>query len=104
LISLFLQWSPADDSGTCRAKLEQALNERRSLLLVNKKLVHEKHLRKEQELQRLPDDETTVYISKLERCIAALSLKCNVPNPFLPHPDAETKEQDSEAKNSRQQL
>jgi hypothetical protein len=67
--------------GTSRAKLEQALNERRSLLLVNKRLIQEKKMRQEQE-SKLPDEDTTVYISKLERCVAALSLKCNVPNPL----------------------
>lgn len=76
-----LAWSPADDLGTSRAKLEQALNERRSLLLVNKRLIQEKKMRQEQE-SKLPDEDTTVYISKLERCVAALSLKCNVPNPL----------------------
>jgi hypothetical protein len=71
--------------GTCRVKLEQALNDRRSLLLVNKKLVKKQQ---QQELQRIPDEETADYVSKLERCIAALSLKCNVPNPFLAHKSA----------------
>ena len=86
-LTVFCQWNPADDSGTCRAKLEQALNERRSLLLVNKKLIQD-HRQQQQvqqqqeELPKLPDEETAVYIAKLERCVAALSLKCNLPNPF----------------------
>ena len=61
-------------------KLEQALNDRRSLLLVNKKLVQKQQ---QQESLRLHDEETANYVAKLERCIAALSLKCNVPNPFM---------------------
>jgi hypothetical protein len=76
--SLSLQWSAADDSGTCRAKLEQALSERQSLLLVNKKLIGE------QQQQRQRDEQSAAYAAKLERCIAALCLKCDIPNPFPP--------------------
>lgn len=68
--------------GACRAKLEQALDDRRSLLLVNKKLLD----KQEQKIShKLLDEDTADYISKLERCIAALSLKCNLPNPFFVH-------------------
>ena len=84
--SLHFQWNPADDVGTSRAKLEQALDERRSLLLVNKKLIQDRQQQQQQqESQRLSDEETAVYIAKLERCVAALSLKCNIQNPFQAH-------------------
>jgi hypothetical protein len=58
---------------------------------VNKRLLQEKQKWLELESQRLPDEDTAVYISKLERCISALSLKCNVPNPFQSHPEAAVK-------------
>jgi hypothetical protein len=69
---------------------------------VNKRLVQEKQMRQEQESTRLPDEGTTVYISKLERCIAALSLKFNIPNPFLAQPDAGAIRHD-QLENTRQQ-
>lgn len=72
-------------------KLEQALNDRRSLLLVNKKLVQKQQ---KQESRRLHDEETANYVTKLERCIAALSLKCDVPNPFMAYTAASASSHD----------
>ena len=77
--------------GTCKVKLEQALNDRRSLLLVNKKLVQKQQ---KQESRRLHDEETANYVAKLERCIAALSLKCDVPNPFMAYTEASASSRD----------
>jgi hypothetical protein len=73
-------------------KLEQALNERRSLLLVNKKLIQDQRRQQQQQQQKLSEEETAVYISKLERCVAALSWKCGIPNPFA-EPSASREEQ-----------
>jgi hypothetical protein len=50
--------------------------------LVNKKLIVE------QQQQTLRDEQSAAYVSKLERCVAALCLKCDIPNPFPAHPAA----------------